>query len=212
MKVFGDLEVELNDVPFNDLIARLDAAKSPAWKRNSEFEERLGRRGMGNGRCYTYTGPDFPSANLWLFGKGSGAQVSNIVPKLSGQLSIEEYNGILTHFHDDLLGPAAEEMGLRVRLSKTGVVTIADYVSEVTAEKLRRFSESANKSTGSSHPMDNERWNDFVIANHRNRDYLPTDILKLWLVEDGWDADTAYDLTIEYEQGISLLRRYDGID
>jgi len=212
MKVYGDLEVQLIGTSLDELTSKLDAVGSTLWTRNREPEGLVNRSGGQDGRCYLYSGPDLPSANLWLFPRDDSAYVSNIVPAKSGQLSTDEYNGILTSFHDELLGPVATQLGVQPRLSKTGEVTPEDFISGEAAERLRRFSASANKSTGSSHPLDKQRWNDFVIACHRNRDRLPTDVFEMWLAEDGWDDETTSDLAIEFELGRGLLERYDGTE
>jgi hypothetical protein len=41
---------------------------------------------------------------------------------------------------------------------------LEDWTSADAARKLRVFSTAANKSTGASHPTDQRRWFDFIIA------------------------------------------------
>ena len=90
-----------------------------------------------------------------------------------------------------------------------------DLTSLEAERALRRFSSAANRSTGSSHPLDERRWMEFVIAcaqatPRQDRPPLsPTlngGLLKRWLTEvDAWAADVASHLVELYEFGSSLI-------
>ena len=83
-------------------------------------------------------------------------------------------------------------------------------VSPAVAEALRRFSVLANKSTGASHPLDRDRWFDFILLAHRENAQLDASVLARWLSEsEGWFEDCARDLAGEYERSRSLLTRYE---
>ena len=89
--------------------------------------------------------------------------------------------------------------------------TIEDWVSTASAQRLRSFSGGANKSTGSSHPCDKQRWYDFVVSVHKNNDFLPASTLERWLIEEGgWGENQASELAIEYEQELGLLKYDEG--
>jgi hypothetical protein len=75
---------------------------------------------------------------------------------------------------------------------------------------LRRFSRSANKSTGAAHPWTGARWYAFIIATHHTSKRLDTDQLVRWLVEvEHWSEDIAHELAIDYEFALGLLEQYD---
>ena len=83
------------------------------------------------------------------------------------------------------------------------------YLSPGTAKKLQTFSSAANKSTGSGHHYDQERWFDFLVDLHKDRPDFDGTILERWLMDNGWSDDTASDLVIEYEFAQALLSFYD---
>jgi hypothetical protein len=91
--------------------------------------------------------------------------------------------------------------------------SLEDWLSPDAETKLRRFSAGANKTTGNSHPADNLRWLDFIIAVHKSSNKcnkFDDNKLTRWLNEvDGWDLASAQQLAAEYEEGIALLTRYD---
>ena len=60
----------------------------------------------------------------------------------------------------------------------------------------------------SSHPMDERRWFDFIIAVHRSGKRVGTDHLARWLEDvEGWDERSANKLASEFERGMALLER-----
>ncbi|WFU71056.1 hypothetical protein [Bradyrhizobium sp. CB2312] len=67
----------------------------------------------------------------------------------------------------------------------------------------------ANKSTGSSHPLDQQRWLRFLILAHCSAQKPDGERLRRWLMEVEGDEDHALKLVIEYEFGLDLLNAYD---
>lgn len=74
---------------------------------------------------------------------------------------------------------------------------------------LQLFSNGANKSSGGTHPLDEERFLDFIAASHKADVAFSDRTLRDWLIEDGWPEDAAYDLADKYRFGKDLLERYD---
>ena len=92
-------------------------------------------------------------------------------------------------------------------------------------DKLKAFCNGANKSTGSSHPCDQERWFDFIcqtVDDGMMFDYSTlADFLQdesYWGKKDpgflgvmgsfAWDEEHAYQLAAEYENACILLQYY----
>lgn len=155
------------------------------------------------------TSENYPAAGLTLWGTWDGYYVSNIVPAEISNLTYAQYNAILADFVDRIAGPAAPRFGFTVTRTEPRQ-SIEDWSSPDAALKLRRFSGGANKSTGSSHPADERRWFDFIIAAHRARGKLDASRLARWLHEiEGWGEDSAHDLAGEFEKSLALLQFYD---
>lgn len=184
------------------------------WSRNHEAEERgttLSDKPMYSFAC-TET-EERPAANLAMtFREDENVLfVPNIVPKEYGDLSYEQYNSLAREFYERFVQPVASDLGLDPNISSDSE-PITEYASEETIEKLKRFSVGANKSTGSSHPADRQRWLDFLVAAHEENARLNSDILTRWLTsEGGWPEDKAHDLAIEFTFGRDLLETYDEI-
>lgn len=152
--------------------------------------------------------PGFEAAGLVLLAAGDGMEVVNIVPLEVGELSYRAYNTILEDFAACVARPAAKVAGYRVELS-SGTLQLEDDVPASVLEALRRFSALANKSTGASHPLDRNRWFDFLILAHREGARLDASTLGRWLSEsEGWPEDAARDLAGEYERSRDLLARF----
>lgn len=151
----------------------------------------------------------FDAAGLVLFAMPGGLEVTNIVPLEHSELSHRAYNTILEDFAEQIARPAASASGFVVEISD-GTIQIEDKLTPAAAEALRRFSALANKSTGASHPFDQQRWFDFIIQSHRDHSDLDADLVLRWLCEsDNWPEDKASALAIEYERSRALLSRFE---
>jgi hypothetical protein len=187
--------------------ALLNGVVAP-WRHNPEREEQVSKQVIDGADVLVFersAADDLPAASLFLWSAPNGYEVSNIVPPNPGQLSYSEYNALLREFVKRVVTPAAERAKFEVRLT-AAQQSIDDWVSPRTALALRQFSAAANKSTGSSHPLDRKRWLRFIIAAHQESSRLDPSRLARWLHEaDGWDEDSAHDLAIQYEFGLDLL-------
>ncbi len=136
-------------------------------------------------------------------------KVVNIVPDRRERLSYKEYNEILMKCNNECIKPCADMYNILCEISG-GEVELEDYMTKDAAKKLRVFSSLANKGTGSSHPSDQERWNDFICQVFTDKSENVQGILERWLIEEEkWHYEIASDLTIEFESGISLLEYYE---
>jgi hypothetical protein len=84
------------------------------------------------------------------------------------------------------------------------------FLTETAARLLHAFSLMANKSTGAAHPRDRQRWNEFVVAAHRDGcDVGASDLQQLLIENEGWSEEKAVELSLLFEHEISLLNVYD---
>jgi len=194
------------------LASTIEKNLSNGWTRDLKREEEVGGYGAAPQYCFACDAANNRrAAHLWLsFSRDrSNLRVGNIVPRAQSSLSYDEYNLILNEFFHYFVEPEIDGVRLQASLSKADV-TLEDFASPKTARLLRRFSETANRSSGSSHPSDRELWEQFLISAHLASDRIYTDILERWLIEEErWPLDAASELTIQYERGRSLLKTYD---
>lgn len=151
-----------------------------------------------------------PGVTLWMFEDDKGGyKVSNVVPIQQGQLGVAGYNAALVDFASTVVSPVIKSSGIELVLTSADQ-TIEDWTDPATASALKRFSSLANKSTGRSHPLDEERWLDFIISAHHGGRPLDSEQLSRWLIEvERWSDDIAHDLASDYSMGMALLDRYD---
>ena len=191
--------------------ALIEAAVAP-WRFDAERAEEIRRNAVSSEDVLLFrhdASDQLPAAGLTLWGRDGGYYVPNIVPLEARSLSYSDYNAILTDFVDRVAQPVCDRLGVGIELS-SGSQSLEDWTVEDVATRLRRFSAAANKSTGASHPMDQPRWFDFLVASHRSGKELDVETLARWLREvDGWDEETAYDLAGNYQNSLALLTYYD---
>lgn len=212
MKRFRNLTITGAPAQLHDLAAAVCRILPPNWKHDVEAEERL-RSLSGDGTAgYAFArdgDPTVPPTGLLLMLEASRLWVPNIVPRESGQISVDQYNGILLEFALFVEPLLQTFPGLRIEIS-SDQVGITEWVSPQAAELLKRFSTLANMSTGSSHPYDFRRWAAFIVRTHKDGSKLYPDDLRQWLVEGlGWPPEPADKLSLEYEFARSLLEAYD---
>ena len=180
-------------------------AKSP-WHHAEEREKDISEEFMAFERK---SKDDLPNSGLTFWAESYGYKVVNIVPLEEDHIDISLYNDILNDFIDRVVQPASESSKFRVKFSARRQ-SITDWISQEAADALHRFSVTANKSTGSSHPSDQRRWFEFLFAVHKAPGKFDTNLLGRWLIEvEGWTSEVVEDLIIEYEFGMDLLKAYD---
>jgi hypothetical protein len=214
MEIFRDLFIHADAGRMSALVESVEHAPAAGWPRDHAAEERIRRSPFGTGAAFCFTreakvepGP----ATLVLSEREPGVfHVSNIIPLSKHELSRTEYNRLLEEYFEVSLRPAAEREGLTVELTESRA-ELEHWMTAATAAKLRSFSACANKATGSAHPRDRERWNEFVLSAHRDGSRMDAATLRRWLVEaEGWPAEVADQLAVEYEYGRELLTFAEG--
>ena len=216
MKVYQDLTIKLKPEKYDDFIKYLrDAVGNSSWKNRYDMEDSFMQRSAAFGfvvLCfesskYNLDGEDIAGV-LWIHSKDHLLKVSNIVPTIGNNLSFEQYNFILNEFKHQFIDNIAHDYEAEVLLSKD-YFDMEDHIGKRALEKLQYFSETSNRSTGRSHPLDFKKWSDFIFAVHTEKRNLSADDLFHWLLEQGWWDNIANELSLDYEYALSLLEEYD---
>lgn len=211
MKSYGELTITLRDCSvqqFGDLAEKETAG---GWTRDRSKDVEMNRT-SSDGAWFTFVlrGHEIlPSAYLFITQEKTAnvLYVPNVISPARDQLTYDEYNQVLQSFATHILTPLKNRGILSFELRGFEIDLSAEIPVHVF-DRLRRFSALANKRTGSSHPLDQERWMDFLIASDQAGVRLSSHTLRRWLVEiEGWDSDQASRLAEEYEFGRGLLER-----
>lgn len=215
MKQFKELEITGPVEQMPSFIDHVSANLPTHWRRDFEAEARLEQANhvrKDSWFAFIYKSEDDePSSNVFLTLESGRLYVPNITPLEPGRLSIAQYNRILDEFADILHIHLPLDSALKINVT-SDVAAITDWVSPKAEELLDRFSNSANKSTGSSHPSDFQRWSAFLIEVHKegSSHRLSSDFLAKWLEEElGWSSERANELAIEYEFARDVLQAYE---
>jgi hypothetical protein len=210
MKTFRDLYIRLSGHSIDDFIARVAASCHAPWHRAIDEEEKLPAPGSMMFSFGRKTDSALPGAFLFIANKeGDLWYVSNIVPTERAELGYDRYNNILIDFEKNVLRPAIA--GTRIEVDLTGdYISIRDVAGGDVEDALSTFSKLANKSTGSSHPLDRERWFHFLVLANKQRTNLQTDLVIQTLIDLGWSDERAYELGIEFEFAQDLLNYFKG--
>lgn len=209
MKDYRDLTISGTRERLVATLAEIEKAMNDGWKRNKQIEEEFrAPAGLTTGQtafCFTCTATTCrKAAHLLLLNNADGAlRLTNIVPHEYGQLTHDEFNYILEEFLKKFVRPAADKTAVTVETS-SGVVTIDDWFSAETAEKLRHFLKLTHGST--SRPDDYELWMAFLVSAHREGAKVHGDRFRRWLEEDARCGEfRAERLASDYQRSQDLL-------
>lgn len=180
------------------------------------FFDYLGKS-IDKGRVSIYIGNQTSKEEL---------SVGNIIPLEKNELTVDEYNAILLKFYNDVIKPYKESgTDLSISQPSDDVFEPTSVISKEALKKLEVFCSAANKSTGSSHPSDQERWFDFVcqtVDDGRMFDYSnlcnflqdenywgekPDSFIGV-MGKFAWDEEHASELALEYENLCEILTYY----
>ena len=206
IEVFQDLFLNVRDGCHAETRDALRQHVKAPWRFSDKHAKMLGNDMMTFEREAT---DGIHASALTLWERPEGFTVANIVPNEISELGVKGYNDVLNDFVNRVAKPASDKSMFSVYVGKREQC-ITDWTSKEAARALSRFSGTANKSTGSSHPSDQRRWFEFLIAVHRAHSELGTHTLGRWLVEvERWPPEVARDLMLEFELGMALLKQYD---
>lgn len=200
MKTYQAMEITYKDSPHRTL-DEIQSRLPNDWKRDFDSEQNLFKMGGQRQACFNYIVGDVPVAKLWMAEGPNSLKVTNIIPQDKNELTIDEYNKIVQEFAKVVL----EGSGLGFTLTKADL-SLEDLLSEESVKSFRSFSHLANKSTGRAHPLDKKRWFAFIYSTLKNDEYIDPDSLQCFLIEDGWDSETAVELSLDYEYGFASMK------
>ena len=133
-------------------------------------------------------------------------RVTNVTSPMGGPaVDMRDYNRLVARFRDEVAAPLERQDRLAVR--ETGPAgSLSELIGEPASEALARFSLAANKSSGNTHPGDNERWNRFLVEALPVSDGTGfAEALQSVLERNGWSESAAYDLAIQAERANDVL-------
>lgn len=225
MKIYRELYFKGSEVALRKFIDRVSQIKATDW------HIMLNQISMVHYLEAKYVGGKYPKAIVSIciednYIRNGEIKVGNIVPIEKMQLTLEEYNQLLIAFYNDVI-KQYKEQGFDIVIDgpTDDIFDPLTIISEEALEKLKSFCNSANKSTGSAHPSDREKWFDFIcqtVEDGRMFDYDTIakflqdktywgDNRAEYLGEGGqyaWSEDMAYKLADEYEYGCEILKYY----
>lgn len=179
---------------------------------------------------FSYIGNDVDKSNVYIHLGGNlqkgEINVVNIVPIEKSSLSTDEYNLVLLKFYNDIIKPY-KESGTVLEITEPSADEFipTSVISETALQKLISFCNLANKSTGSVHPCDRQRWFDFICQTVNDEKMFDYDTLNKFLQDESywgkkpdgfigcvgryaWSSSKAEELALEYEGFCEILNYY----
>lgn len=151
---------------------------------------------------------DIPEAIMLVYASSESIKVLNVVPynHSVSSLSKDQYNTIVDVFDKMVVTPLFEK--------KYTIIRTSDYIDmkeqiPLSFPALDIFVRCPGWPSPFSHPLDRERWCDFICSLKENDEYLSSGDLELWLREDiHADEDLINIIINKYEDATELLEYY----
>jgi hypothetical protein len=209
---FAELILHGHKAELARLFDQLPAFLPDTWQRDGASEAKAQDVGVEGGeyRCYQFIGnQELPLATLWLFVEDEKAQAVNITAPSLFELGYERYNAILAQF-TKAVKQAISEMAIAVEIAPWQEPTLEGVLQPEPARLFRKFAKLANPTTGSLHPADEERWQDFLISAHQHQVNPDEDLLRYWLSAECHWSEQIIDHALEaMRTSLELLRKYE---
>lgn len=224
MKQYRELYFKGTSKQLNIFVNEISNSEVTDWKNVKDNGH------LKNYLLFNYIGDDVNKAQISIYLgdriESGVLNVGNIVPLEKNNLDIDEYNKILLKFYNEVIRPYKESgTDLNIIAPSDDIFDPKSVISEIALDKLRRFCFSANKSTGSSHPCDKERWFDFICQTVDDERVFDYTTLATFLQDKtywgekssdfigvmgrfAWDEENAYELASEYSNLCDVLKYY----
>lgn len=132
-----------------------------------------------------------------------GILIPNIIPIIKRELSVLEYNICFDQFWE-AIGRYITK-GYKCILGG-GEVTIEELLSPSLLQLFKEFDLLANRK--SLHPVDEQRWRNFVIRMASSRRRLDRRQICQLFLEFGWKPEKATEMATRYVNELSIIRQY----
>lgn len=196
-----------------DLLGEIKQYNNTAFKLNRFETENYAKntfKSINEVACFKTERKSLYESKVWLYIGSEGLVVANITSDINNNLGIVNYNIILNTFFQEMVAPNLQR---EYNCNLTGeYVSMRDYLPDEVYNKLNAWQGTCNKSMPIAHPLDYERWLDFVVSyyNNHNQELTPDD-LEQWLIEDcNWPQaynDEIFKMAVKFEYSIDLLNK-----
>lgn len=199
---FQEIKIDLTKESEKDIIDKItENLDKNVWERNFDSEKKLTQNATEIYYCFDYYNASKIYAKVWITRQEMTLWISNILPQTTNTFTMKEFNEIARLFSKSVL----DKNNIEYSISKE-VVEASDLLSEESLRYFQSFSRSANRSTGRSHPCDEERWFKFIYSTLKNGEKIDSGTLKNLLMEDGWDEETSFELSLDFEYGRDAMK------
>jgi hypothetical protein len=185
------------------------------WTRNKDMEDSRKRdlKILSDGRIFTqYDDNKLPICHVYfMYDKNQYLKLLSIrfpsedANNIKNENNEKRQNMMLKKFYDIYLLPYKQEADVRV-IYDDKELSIDSLMSNDMAQAFRSFTFAANKS--SLHPLDRERFYDFIIQAHIEGSPLEEDEISSLLQIAGWWEEKSIELSSDYRFGRDLLNRF----
>lgn len=158
--------------------------------------------------CFKTERKSLFESKVWLYIGDSGLVVANITSETNRNLGISNYNLVLNTFFNEIVQPFVG--GFQCVLTGEDV-SFEEILPAEVYRKLNLWQLSCDKSAPITHPLDNEKWMDFIVSYYEQSEgAITASDFQQWLSEDcQWPQgfyESIQEMGMLFEYSMDLLR------
>lgn len=211
MKAFQHLIIKKDANSIRSLLYELKEASGKPFEYRKLQSERYADmifEDRSNVACFKTKRSSLFESTVWMLLRRDELYVTNITSEKNSNLGISNYNFVLDRFFEDFLKYFIDDT-FTVQISGQEY-RLEDHMPADVYSKLVLWADTCNKDGGITHPIDYQRWMDFVVAAFNSEIEVSATDIEHWLLEDKhWPIgfnDTISKVAIMYEYGMDLLK------
>lgn len=211
MEEYRKLEIRGQKQELREFMSHIKTLKLKGFtynkKKSDDYADMIFAE-KGDAACFLTKSKTLFECSVWLVLDENKIWVPNIISKSKSCLSLSEYNDVLKAFGDALL-KVFPEIADKTEITDAQV-SIESKMSPKVFGSLTLWESNCNKNGGICHPLDYERWLQFIIVSYKEASTLKREDLQKWLLEDRKWGECRMDIIQQlgslYEFGMELLK------
>ncbi|MFN0104170.1 MAG: hypothetical protein ACKV2U_19055 [Bryobacteraceae bacterium] len=211
MRKYSQISVRVPNDILDMFLAKVSELAASKWRRDPAGEEAAGDLVKGMGVRYVYYVPaDGHKTDIVFMYTDNELRLINIFTTGDG-ISHAEHGRITADLWNAGMKQACKALSLSGKFTPTQDVQPEAGLPPAVVDALQQFAVTANKSTGSSHPDDLERWCLFLGLLHATGSEMDETRLDAYLTSKKFPEKIVMKLLKEHEVAMALLPLYDRI-
>ena len=212
MRRYSQISVQVPEEILDFFLAKVCDYVSEKWRRDTEAEATANAvlPGLVPVCCY-FVARARPHIDVIFQYQHGEFKLAQVVLDRDERLTLTGHGRLILDLWNSGMKRACEDLGLRGQYTPPSTYPAEEGLPPGVADALHRFAVSVNKSTGSTHPDDLEKWCRFLALLHASGETMDEERMDDYLRAHRFPEKIIIQLLKERMVAEELLRVYDRV-